>query len=161
MESKIRSAIALISETPDQIQELTQTLTYQHQIWRPKIGHFSILENICHLRDIEAEGYAIRVARILNEEMPLLPDINGTKLAQERNYQADDLTEALVAFRQARNQSLNHLQNLTDELLVREGQLEDVGIINLADLILKMASHDQEHLSEIRELCQSYQPDQA
>ena len=40
-----------------------------------------MLEHVCHLRDIEVEGYAPRLKRILSEDGPFLPDIDGRRLA--------------------------------------------------------------------------------
>src|SRR4029453_7238994 len=63
---------------------------------------FSPLENVCHLRDIEIEGYGERIKRIIEEDKPSLPDLDGARLAVERNYNSQQVGEALEAFRAAR-----------------------------------------------------------
>ena len=59
-------------------------LTNAQLRFQPRGGYFSILENICHLRDIEIEGYGVRLRRLRAEAHPTLPDINGDQLALER-----------------------------------------------------------------------------
>jgi hypothetical protein len=41
-----------------------------------------------HLRDIDVEGYSERVPLILEQEVPVLPNVNGGKPVRERNYNA-------------------------------------------------------------------------
>jgi hypothetical protein len=50
------------------------------------------------LRDIDGDGYRERVERMLAEERPSLPDIDGDALARQRDYQSQDLEEALSSF---------------------------------------------------------------
>jgi len=47
---------------------------------------FSVLENICHLRDLELQGYTPRIRRILAEADPDLADFDGARVAAESSY---------------------------------------------------------------------------
>ena len=47
---------------------------------KPEWAEFSIAANICHLRDIEAEGWNVRARRMAEEDDPFLPDVDGAKL---------------------------------------------------------------------------------
>ena len=47
---------------------------------------FTAIEQICHVRDIEIEGYQVRFRRTLAEDTPLLPSIDSEALARERDY---------------------------------------------------------------------------
>src|SRR5258708_3746327 len=51
---------------------------------RPAPGKWSILEIVCHLRDMERDAYLGRYRRILQEENPSLPNLEGDVLALER-----------------------------------------------------------------------------
>jgi hypothetical protein len=110
---------------------------------------FSALENICHLRDIEIEGYSERIVRILGEDNPPLADVDGARLAIERNYNEEDGKAALDAFCSARGKNIDLLKNLSPEQLTRAGTLEGVGMINLEKLMDMMVEHDQGHLEEL------------
>src|SRR5262245_27024541 len=124
-DQQISDAIEFLRQTLDQVKELTCALDRQQQIWKPPDERFSILENVCHLRDIETEGYAVRIQRILTEESPTLHDIDGARLAIERQYNTTDMETALNEFLTARISNLRILQNLSNEKLERGGNLEN------------------------------------
>lgn len=56
----------------------------------------------CGLSYTPEQGYTARISRILRENNPLLPDIDGSRLAVEREYHSQNLAEALQAFANAR-----------------------------------------------------------
>jgi hypothetical protein len=49
---------------------------------------FSPIEQCWHLADLEREGYAVRIRWLLTELEPALPDFDGERVAQERNYKS-------------------------------------------------------------------------
>src|SRR6266545_63328 len=91
-----------LEQAPEILRRLLQDLTDSAMRVKFSEDEFSALENICHLRDIEAEGYAIRITRILREDQPSLPDLDGTRLAFERAYNGQDVEDALRFFAEAR-----------------------------------------------------------
>jgi hypothetical protein len=113
---------------------------------------FSILEHICHLRDLENEGYLARIDKILKKTNPSLPDFDGDKIAIERKYQEQDALSALEKFKSFRQQSISFFESLTQEQLNRTGELEGVGKITLENLLCLMLQHDEAHLKELDEL---------
>jgi len=113
---------------------------------------FAIVENVCHLRDIEAEGYAVRIEQLLREDDPLLRDLDGERLARERRYLEQDLHEALRAFAEARARSVALLEGADEAALAREGTFENVGRVSLAKLVAMMREHDAGHLRDIARL---------
>jgi hypothetical protein len=149
---------------PDQLQTTAKSLNdllfslklNQENIrTKPNSKEFSILENICHLRDIEIEGHAIRMKRILNEQTPLLPDINGDQLAIDREYNKQDLKSALSEFTVAREQNLTTLSELNPSNLKRKGIREGIGVVTLEELLSAAAQHDCEHLMAVKTLLQN------
>jgi hypothetical protein len=137
---------------PATIERLVEGLTDED--WRRRVPgtEFSVLENICHLLDIEREGYAVRIERLLKEDEPVLPDIDGGKLARERDYNNQDTEEALAAFRRSREGNIGVLKSLSSDQLERRGTLEAVGPVTLSELLRMMRAHDDAHRQEIREL---------
>lgn len=152
MEMELQSALEFLRQTPDLVQDLTSGLPRERQSWRPAEGEFSILENVCHLRDIEAEGYTVRIHKILTEDNPLLLDLDGGRLAIERQYNSGQLVAALEEFRTARSRSLAELQSVSQETFARRGELEIIGPVTLWEMVLKMVEHDRGHIQEIKQL---------
>src|SRR5713101_7258782 len=92
-----------LQKAPETIRQLVSGLPDGGLTSKPSGTEFSILEHICHLRDIEKEGYAVRIEKLLTEVEPFLPDIDGNKLAEERVYNQQDFRAALIEFTLARN----------------------------------------------------------
>jgi hypothetical protein len=111
---------------------------------------FSVLENVCHLRDLEVEGYAIRIQRILQEDQPLLPEFEGARVAIEREYNRQDLNQALTAFSEERGRNLLILSAAGRDEFERTGELDGLGKITLLRLVEMMNEHDEGHLDDLR-----------
>lgn len=144
--------LQFLRKTSNNISELIEGLTDSELRWRNAYDQFSVVENICHLRDIEAEGYTVRITRILEESNPFLPDINGMRLAAERRYNSLDAEAALHSFSAARVENLRRLQTVSRDQLRREGTLEGAGKLCLGRLAEMMREHDESHLEELRVL---------
>ena len=142
--------IESLRRTPDEVAALVDGLSRQTLIAKNSPDEFSALENVCHLRDIEIEGYTVRVKRILTEDKPVLPDIDGGLLAIERDYNSQSLTEALDAFAKARQGNVSALAGLNRNEFDREGVMEGVGDVTLGKLLLMMRDHDDGHLDDLR-----------
>ena len=140
--------IESLEQTPVEVALLLDQISPDEQRIK-NADEFSALENICHLRDIEVEGYTKRILRILKEEMPSLDDIDGGRLALERDYNNQDTSKVLEAFTTARKRNIEQLRRVIPEQVVREGNLEGVGLISLAKLVEMMLEHDQGHAVEL------------
>ena len=149
---ELKAAFDALSEMPQALEHRLAGLTEGELRLNPGPDTFSVLENICHLRDIEVEGYAHRLQLLLTQEYPLLPDINGAELARERRYNHQPLQPALQKFIDARHGCLAVLANLTPADLVREGHFENVGDVTLGRLLELWVAHDQDHIKELDEL---------
>ena len=145
----LQDVIDALTKTPETVADLVKDLSGPDLIVRNSPEEFSVVENVCHLRDIEIEGYAARISRILRENNPLLPDIDGSRLAVEREYHSQNLSDALQAFAVARNQNTKTLSGLATEQFDREGTLEGVGSVTIRGLLLMMRDHDADHLLQL------------
>jgi hypothetical protein len=112
---------------------------------------FSPVEQCWHLADLERDGYAVRIRRLLSEAEPALPDFDGERVAQERNYKSLSLADGLESFRRTRAENLAALRALTESEWERRGTQEGVGRVGLCDIPLMMAEHDAAHRAEIDE----------
>ncbi|HSB42730.1 MAG TPA: DinB family protein [Methylomirabilota bacterium] len=114
-------------------------------------GAFSPVEHCWHLADLERDGYALRIRRLLEETDPWLADFDGARIARERNYQSLSLAEGTAAFRDARLRNVATLRTLDAGDWIRRGRQEGVGPIALCDIPAMMAEHDAAHRLEIEQ----------
>ena len=111
---------------------------------------FTAIEQVCHVRDIEIEGYHQRFTRTLKEEMPLLPSIVSEAVARERNYGAADVARVFADFRRARAETVALLRGLDASAFDRRATFEGYGPVSLRALVHYLCSHDQQHLAGLQ-----------
>ena len=114
-------------------------------------GEFSLVEHACHLRDLEREGYLVRVARMLAEREPVLEPFDGGAIAAARDYPGQDAFTAARDFAAARAELVALIAPLTPYQLGREGTFGDRRVC-FADVIAMMVEHDRGHREEIERL---------
>ena len=108
------------------------------------------IEQLCHVRDIEIDGYQLRIRRTLSETHPTLASIDTDALVRERAYAQDDPVHVLTAFRAARAQTVAMISGLSDAQLARTAVFEGYGPLTLRSLIHYLCSHDQQHLAGLQ-----------
>ena len=145
--------VSSIAETLDAIRQLVNGVAQADLTRKPADQIWSVLEHICHLRDIEQEGYTVRIEKILSQNRPFLADLDGDQLAAERDYNHQPFDQALLSFIAARENNIRQLRELADEQMNRNAMFDNVGVITLAQLIRMMCEHDREHLRQLGELC--------
>ncbi len=125
-------------------------LDFAPEDWTGSPGEaLTVRQQVCHLRDIDIEGYQKRFARVLSERHPRLPSIDGIALAVERQYDQTAVDAAFDAFSAARAQTVRMLRSLKASDLARTGAFEGSGDVTLGGLAHFLASHDLQHLSGI------------
>ena len=144
--------VASLGAMPSKVTDIVTQVPQAAWRHKPARGGFSLLEHICHLRDIDNDGYRVRVERMLVEERPSLVDIDGGALARERDYQSQDLMGALSAFTATRRETAARLARLTPEERQHTGLMagKEITVEGLAGA---MQAHDSEHLDQLNELC--------
>jgi hypothetical protein len=111
---------------------------------------FTAIEQVCHVRDIEIEGYQVRFRRTLDENSPFLPSIDSEPIAKARNYGAADVARVFASFRAARADTLALLRALDAASFDRPAEFEGYGHVTLRGLVHFLCSHDQQHLSGLQ-----------
>jgi DinB superfamily len=111
---------------------------------------FTAIEQICHVRDIEIDGYHLRFRRTLDEHNPLLASIDSDVLASERNYAKSDPVEVFTSFRAARAKTVSLISGLSAEHFDRSAEFEGYGALTLRSLVHYLCSHDQQHLAGLQ-----------
>lgn len=148
--------LARLAEMPSFADTCVHRIPPTHGAIRPSLGSFSLIENVCHLRDVDREGYAIRVARLMEEVLPDLPDVDGDALAVARNYQSQDLELALRQFARARAYALETLHSLSGQDLVRRATWGAFGVVTFAEVLERWIAHDDGHRAELSALTEAF-----
>ena len=156
MSPAIERAVDALRAFPVTLESFLAGISRDALDWRPRSWEgipserLTIRQQICHLRDIEADGYLVRFKRLLTETNPNLDSIDTYALVESRSYDAANVGEALASFARARGESLRLLGVLMPADLARRGQFEDYGEVTLAGMIHFLCSHDHQHLAGIQ-----------
>lgn len=148
-----KGTLSELAAMPDRLDATFRLVPRERWSWQPPSWEgipgerFSPLGQVCHVRDIEVEGYHVRVARMLAEDSPALVSLDSYELAGKSSYDAADPDEALAAFREARGKTLRLLEGLTEEQLRRPGTFGEYGAVTLRSVVHYLASHDHQHLA--------------
>ncbi len=124
--------------------------------WRPASWEgipsemLTIRQQICHVRDIEIDGYIQRFESLLHEDNPFLPSIDGYELVESRRYDQTEIGTAFAAFENGRARTMKLLDAVTPTDLTRRGTFEGYGPVTVQGLMHFLCSHDQQHLAGIQ-----------
>ncbi len=144
---------------PDRLEAHYGAIPDGFQLWRPSSWHtcpsehYAALEQLCHIRDIEIDGYHVRFVRTLKEKRPFLSGIDGERLRVERAYADAFAPDVLKAIRLAREETLELLASVSTAQWERMADFEDYGPVTLQGLVHYLCSHDQQHLAGLQWLC--------
>jgi hypothetical protein len=150
------NTLAALADFPARLEACYAAVPPEYANWQPQSWEgipsepFTPVGQLCHVRDIEIDGYSVRLQRIVHESHPLLASIDGEALARERSYATARAADALGAFRAARAQTMALLAGVTPEQFARTAVLEGYGRVTLRSLLHYLCSHDQQHLAGLQ-----------
>jgi DinB superfamily len=145
-----------LASFPEQLEAFYGAIPEAYRRWEPASWdgmpseNFTPIGQLCHVRDIEIDGYHQRFQRPLREDNPVLPSIDGYLLAKERDYANADAGEAFAAFRAARAQTVQVISGLGPAQLSRTARFEGFGPVTVRSLVHILCSHDQQHLAGLQ-----------
>jgi len=116
---------------------------------RPDPKSWSAKEVVCHVRDIE-ESFMMRFLSIMAMDDPKFLPVEPDRWAVERQYQRNDVQEALAALRTRREETLRFLRGLKPEQWERGGIHATRGRMTIKDFVELMAWHDDNHLDQLK-----------
>lgn len=144
--------LAALADFPNQLEAYYSLVPNDHKNWRPASWDgvpsepFTPIEQVCHVKDIEIDGYHVRLRRTLEEFNPLLVSLDGEMLARDRVYSAADTAVVFAQFRDARAKTIELVRELTPQQLWRTAEFEGYPV-TLRGLVHNLCSHDQQHLA--------------
>lgn len=148
--------LAALEAFPAQLEAHYAAIPAAFRNWAPPSWEgvpseaFTAIEQVCHVRDIEVEGYHVRFRRTLEEESPVLVSIDSEAVAKERGYAHADTGEVFAEFRQARAKTVALIAGLREEHFARTAVFEGYGPLTLRSLVHYLCSHDQQHLAGLQ-----------
>lgn len=147
------SILSSLRSFPDQLEQLYATVAAPCANWTPPSWEgipsetFTAIEQICHIRDIEIDGYHLRFRRLLEEVEPSLVSIDSYQVARERRYPDAPVERVFADFRAARAETVRLLASLDEAQWRRRGSFEGYGPVTVKGLAHYLCSHDQQHLA--------------
>lgn len=148
--------IKALEEFPQQLEAHYAAIPLEFKQWTPASWEgipsesLTALEQVCHVRDIEIDGYQVRFQRTLTESNPRLVSIDTEALVTARSYATSSADSALAAFRRARTETVALLASLRPEQFDRTAVFEGYGPVTLRSLVHYLCSHDQQHLAGLQ-----------
>ncbi|MEK6347393.1 MAG: DinB family protein [Burkholderia sp.] len=118
---------------------------------RPAGTGFAFVDHACHLRDLDAV-FAQRIEAVRHDTLPALASVDGTALAEARDYLHQDGQAALDAFAASRGRLCAALATLDAATLARCGLRDGVRRMTLEELVRELLDHDRTHALELDEL---------
>jgi DinB family protein len=147
--------LAALGNFPRQLEAYYAQVPAAFKNWRPfswdgiPSEPFTPIEQVCHVRDIEVDGYHVRFRRTLQELNPKLISLDGESLARERRYAAASAAEVFTAFRLARAQTIELISTLSSGQYARTAQFEGRSM-TVGGLVHHLCSHDHQHLAGLQ-----------
>jgi DinB family protein len=151
----LKVTIEALASFPEKFALLFGCIPEKLRLWTPPSWEgvpserLTAVEQVCHVRDVEIEGYRIRFERTRLEASPILPDLPGESMASERRYAAQDPLAALGQFARARAQNVEAIRGYSEATLRRNAIFEG-RTTTLAGLVHFLSSHDHQHLSGLQ-----------
>lgn len=140
-----------LGAAPKELQAALQGVSDDTARRRAVDGKWSILDNACHMRDVEFV-YVGRFARMPFEERPSFWMLDNDKAARELRYAEQDLARVAREYAARRADTLTLLRALPHGAWSRTGLHPTRGELTLERLAEVLAEHDSRHIERIRAL---------
>jgi hypothetical protein len=151
VELPFEAVIDALAAMPERFAALVKRVPMKLWARRPEGTGFSLLEHACHLRDLDAV-FAERFSAVRKAHLPEIASVDGTKLAEAREYLRQDLVAAMGEFSEGRRRLCASLKRLTPEQRLRCGLRDGVRRMTLEELVRELLDHDRTHGLELEEL---------
>ncbi len=132
------------------MRAVTSAMTEDQADAKVDPDRFTLREAIAHLNDWEPV-FRERLRRIVEEDVPVLPNLDEGQLAIDHNYAETDWREQIEAWQSRRTELTQWLETLPIDAWQRQGNRPEIGLVTLQDLVLLIPLHDLYHLKQARE----------
>ena len=140
--------ISLLKRTQSLVKDFAESIPPAFVKEKPSEIAFSVNEIIYHLLEVE-ELWQRRIHQLLHHEHPTFQQINPDELAKTNKYNEQDYHAGISAWQDAREDTLNLVQELDHEELLRKGTHSRYGEMDVHRILDIMADHDLQHLRQM------------
>lgn len=116
-------------------------------------GKWSAAEIVQHLADSEMTS-ALRLRKLLSEDFPVITGYDQELYARKLQYNSRDIAPALLAFRAARETSLQLLEQIDENDWQSQGWHTEHGVYTTETWLEIYAAHAHGHAAQIERLKQ-------
>lgn len=151
----IDGTLAVMKSTPAALEALTSTCSKDDWRLRPIPGEWSLLEIMCHLRDVEREVNLSRFEMLSTTTNPFIPGIDSDRWAIERKYNEQEDTAVFIDFCNNRSKVLEIISRYSTEDWHQSVRHSIFGPTTRLELVKFIATHDRSHLQQIVQTIQA------
>ena len=147
----VEQILALLTESPKRIDEVTDALTPAQAHAAPEPGEWSVNEVLAHLRAC-ADVWGDCIATILAEDQPTIRAIKPKRWIKSTDYPELDFRPSLGTFTEQRSELLASLLRLNEDdwacvaIVTGAGRPIERSLLSFAD---RMARHERSHRKQI------------
>jgi uncharacterized damage-inducible protein DinB len=109
---------------------------------------FTLREVLAHLADWEPI-WLERMQRIVQEDSPVLPNIDEGEMAELNGYATTPVEVSLEKFATGRAALTAYLASLPNDAFERSGIRPEVGTITVKDIATLVLAHDTYHIAQL------------
>ena len=150
------SLLSQLAEMPDFLQRGMAAMTPSQLQQMPAQDKFPLIEHLWHLRDCDADLYALRIRKVLAHDRPTLEPVDVGAWYEDRRYKERDGGTAIAELSEMRAALIAELRPLDALALARIGVRADGSEINILGLIEQLLEHDRDHRWRIARILQEF-----
>lgn len=109
---------------------------------------FTLREVLAHIADWEPI-WLERIQRIVQEDMPVLPNIDEGEMAVQNAYATIPVETSIENFTTGRAALTAYLASLPNDAFERSGIRPEVGTITVKDIATLVLAHDTYHIAQL------------
>jgi len=151
----LEGIFAVLKSTPASLESLTKRICRQEWRLHPIPGEWSLLEIICHLRDVEREVNLPRFEVLSTTPNPFIPGVDSDRWAIERKYNEQDDTLVYTEFCSSRSRLLEIMGQFNQSDWQKSARHSFFGKTTRLELAKFIAAHDRTHLQQIAQTIQA------
>lgn len=144
----IATAFDVLASTPATLRGLLGALS-DDVTSAPADAGWSPRDVVAHVASLNSLTLVGRVRVIIEQDDPLIPDVDEQVALQSSGLRSRPLAEVLDAFARERADAVEWLRGLAPEALARTGRHATVGRLSAAEVIHHKAWHDLLHVEQI------------
>ena len=141
-------ALSILASTPRRLEKLLASVGPREAVARPMPKKWSVKEIVSHLADTELV-YGFRYRRMIAEPGARLGQFDQENWPKELRYRRQRLETVEDAFTALRRLNLSLLKLVPKGAWSHHGHHPEVGTISLREMVVHVANHDRNHLSQI------------